>query len=81
MATDNLHEERLVLTAYDERVKDLFKGFAEGIALGEPERASLDRFKRALRFAQRARNLALQALQEEKAAAAAAGQAAEQAAN
>jgi hypothetical protein len=76
--SDNLHEERLVLVAYDERIKELFKVFAEGIALGEPERASQDRFKRALRFAKRARNLALMAVQEEKAAeaGAAAGQAA-----
>jgi len=77
--SDNLHEERLVLAAYDERIKDLFKVFAEGIALGEPERTSQDRFRRALRFAKRARNLALMAVQEEKAAAeaeASAGQAA-----
>ena len=77
--SDNLHEERLVLVAYDERIKDLFKVFAEGIALGEPERASQDRFRRALRFAKRARNLALMAVQEEKAAVeaeASAGQAA-----
>jgi hypothetical protein len=77
--SDNLHEERLVLVAYDERIKELFKVFAEGIALGEPERASQDRFRRALRFAKRARNLALLAVQEEKTAdaGASAAQAAE----
>ena len=75
--SDNLHEERLVLVAYDERIKELFRTFAEGIALGEPERASQGRFRRALRFAKRARNLALMAVQEEKAEAeTAAGQAA-----
>jgi len=82
MATENLHEERLVLVAYDERIKELFKTFAEGIALGEPERASQDRFRRALRFAKRARNLALMAVQEEKAAESSASAApGEQAAN
>ena len=68
MATEDLHEERLVMAAYDERVKELFKVFAEGLAQGEPERPSQDRFRRALRFAKRARNLALQAVQAEKSA-------------
>ena len=66
MAAENFHEERLVLAAYDERVKELFKVFAEGLAQGEPERSSQDRFRRALRFAKRARNLALQAVEMEK---------------
>jgi hypothetical protein len=65
---DDIREERLVFAAYDERVKELFKVFAEGLAQGEPERPSQERFRRALRFAQRARNLALQALQLEKSA-------------
>src|SRR5438132_6704932 len=69
---DDLHEERLVFAAYDERVKELFKVFAEGLAQGEPERPSQERFRRALRFAQRARNLAMQAVEMEKAEAAAA---------
>lgn len=75
---DNLHEERLVMAAYDERVKELFRVFAEGIAQGEPERASQDRFLRAMRFAKQARNLALLVVQQEKAAQAegASGQAA-----
>ena len=64
--SDDLHEERLVIAAYDERLKELFKVFAEGLAQGEPERSSQDRFRRALRFAKRARNLALQAVQMEK---------------
>jgi hypothetical protein len=64
--SDDLHEERLVIVAYNERVKDLFKVFSEGLAQGEPERSSQDRFRRALRYAKRARNLALQAVQMEK---------------
>jgi hypothetical protein len=72
MAAENFHEERLVLAAYDERVKELFKVFAEGLAQGEPERPSQDRFRRALRFAKRARNLALQAVELEKSEPAAA---------
>src|SRR6476660_4251885 len=66
MAAENFHEERLCLAAYDDRVKELFKVFAEGLAQGEPERPSQDRFRRALRFAKRARNLALQAVEMEK---------------
>ncbi len=69
---DDIYEDRLVFAAYDERVKELFKVFAEGLAQGEPERPSQERFRRALRFAQRARNLALQALQQEKSAEASA---------
>ena len=65
---DNLHEERLIMAAYDDRIRDLFKVFAEGIAQGEPERASQDRFRRAMRFAKQARNLALLVVQQEKAA-------------
>jgi hypothetical protein len=71
MAADDMHEERLVFAAYDDRVKELFKVFAEGLAQGEPERSGQDRFRRALRFAKRARNLGLQAVQAEKAADAA----------
>ena len=69
---DDIHEERLVFAAYDDRVKELFKVFSEGIAQGEPERPSQERFRRALRFAKRARNLALQAVEMEKSAEAAA---------
>jgi hypothetical protein len=72
MAAENFHEERLILAGYDERVKELFRVFAEGLAQGEPERSSQDRLRRALRFAKRARNLALQAVEMEKSEAAAA---------
>ena len=72
MAAENFHEERLILAGYDDRIKELSKVFAEGLAQGEPERPSQDRFRRALRFAKRARNLALQAVELEKSEAAAA---------
>jgi hypothetical protein len=72
MAAENFHEERLILAGYDDRVKELFRVFAEGLAQGEPERASQDRLRRALRFAKRARNLALQAVEMEKSTDAAA---------
>ena len=65
---DDIHEERLVFAAYDDRVKELFKVFAEGLAQGEPERPGQERFRRALRFAKRARNLAMQAVQQERSA-------------
>jgi uncharacterized protein involved in type VI secretion and phage assembly len=72
MAAENFHEERLILAGYDDRIKELFRVFAEGLAQGEPERPSQDRLRRALRFAKRARNLALQAVEMEKSEAAAA---------
>jgi hypothetical protein len=72
MAAENFHEERLILAGYDDRIKELFRVFAEGLAQGEPERPSQDRLRRALRFAKRARNLALQAVEMEKSAEAAA---------
>src|SRR5258707_12363736 len=68
MAAENFHEERLILAGYDDRVKELFRVFAEGLAQGEPERPSQDRLRRALRFAKRARNLALQAVEKAKTA-------------
>ena len=71
-AAENFHEERLILAGYDDRIKELFRVFAEGLAQGEPERPSQDRLRRALRFAKRARNLALQAVEMEKSAEAAA---------
>jgi len=72
MAAENFHEERLILAGYDDRIKELFRVFAEGLAQGEPERPSQDSLRRALRFAKRARNLALQAVEMEKSAEAAA---------
>src|ERR1700716_3714232 len=77
MAAGNFHEERLTLPGYDDQIKELLKVFAEALAQGEPERPSQDRFRRALRFAKRARNLALQAVEIEKSEAAAAASAAE----
>ena len=48
MAAENFHEERLVLASYDDRIKELFKVFAEGLAQGEPERPTQEKFRRAL---------------------------------
>ena len=64
MAADDMHEERLVFAAYDDRVKELFKVFAETLYTGEPERDAVARFKRALLSVRRVRALALEAAKE-----------------
>ncbi len=52
---------RIIAAAYEERIKDLFKTFAEGVAIGEPEREAVVRFRRGILLAQRVRELALDA--------------------
>jgi hypothetical protein len=60
MPPDALDEDaRIIAAAYEERVKDLFKVFAEGVATGEPDREGIIRFKRNLLAARRVRDLAL----------------------
>jgi hypothetical protein len=66
MPTDALDEDaRIIAAAYEERVKDLFRVFAEGVATGEPDREGIVRFKRNLLAARRVRDLALEAVKEE----------------
>jgi hypothetical protein len=68
MPADDISDEaRIILAAYEERMKGLFMVLAESLAIGEPERAIADRFRRALRSAKRARALALQAAADEQA--------------
>ena len=63
-------EEDVIRAAFEERVRGLFLVLADALATGEPERASLERFRRALRSAKKARDLALQAAAEERGAVA-----------
>ncbi len=66
MPPDVLDEDaRIIAAAYEERVKDLFKVFAEGVATGEPDREGIIRFKRNLLAARRVRDLALAVVAEE----------------
>lgn len=54
----------IITTAYEDRVKELFRVFAEAVATGEPDRDAVQRFKRGLIAAHRVRDLALQAAKE-----------------
>jgi hypothetical protein len=54
-------DARIIAAAYEERVKDLFKTFAEAVAVGEPDREAVVRFRRGMLTAQRVRELALDA--------------------
>ena len=64
MADETAADERVITGAYEERVRELFRVFAEGVATGEPDRDGVVRFKRNLLTAKRVRDLALQAARE-----------------
>jgi hypothetical protein len=69
MPDDGLPDDaQIIAAAYAERVKDLFKVFAEAVASGEPDREAVVRFKRGLISAQRVHDLARQAAKEADAA-------------
>ena len=57
-------DTEIIASAYAERIKDLFKVFAEAVATGEPDREAVIRFKRGLTSAKRVRDLALEAVKE-----------------
>lgn len=57
----------VIQSAYQEKVKDIFKILADALSVGENERACQQRFQRALRLAKRARDLAFEAAKEEAA--------------
>lgn len=65
----NTDEHPIIIAAYARRVQDLFLVLAEALATGEPERNALERFRRALRSAKKARDMALLAAEEEQTAA------------
>jgi hypothetical protein len=56
----------VIQAAYHEKVKDIFKILADALSVGENERACQQRFQRALRLAKKARDLALEAAQEDE---------------
>ena len=60
-------DARIIAAAYEERVKDLFKVFAEAVATGEPDREGIVRFRRGLLSAKRVYELALEAARPEAA--------------
>jgi hypothetical protein len=63
-ADESRSDVQIIATAYEERVKELFKVFAETLYTGEPERDAVARFKRALLSVRRVRALALDAAKE-----------------
>lgn len=66
---DGVDESAAIEAAYEARVRELFLVMAEGLATGEEERRSKDRFRRALHFTRRARAVALEVAAEERQAA------------
>jgi hypothetical protein len=58
-------ETQIIEAAFEDRVRELFKVFAEAIYTGESERDSATRFRRGLVSARRARAAALEVAKEE----------------
>ena len=61
-------DAEVIQVAYQDKVRDIFKVLAEGLSVGENERACQVRFKRALLLAKKARDLALAAARDEDSA-------------
>jgi len=65
MADDGLPDDaKIVADAYAERVREVFKVFAETVYTGEPERDAVVRFRRALTSARKVYAAALEAMKE-----------------
>ena len=58
-------DAEILHTAYAERVREIFKVFADNLSVGENEALCRERFVRALLFARRARDLAVRAAEGE----------------
>lgn len=58
------NEAEIIAGAYAERVRDLFKIFAESVYTGEPENTAAVRFRRGLLSARRVYAAAVEALKE-----------------
>lgn len=54
----------ILADAYAERVRDLFRIFAEAVYTGEPEREAVVRFRRGLLAARRSYTAALEAVKD-----------------
>jgi hypothetical protein len=62
MAESYESDSAIIYGAYAERVHDAFKVLAENLSTGQNEKACAERFMRALRIVQRARDLALESV-------------------
>jgi hypothetical protein len=58
------NDAEIVAGAYAERVRDLFKVFAESVATGEPERDAVVRFRRGVMSARRVYAAAMETMKE-----------------
>ena len=58
-------ETQFIEAGFEDRVRDLFKTFAEAMYTGEPERDAATRFRRGLISARRARAAAFEVAKEE----------------
>jgi hypothetical protein len=66
MPADGVPDDaQIIARAYEDRVRELFKTFAEGVFTGEPERDAVVRFRRALASVRRVRDAALEAAKED----------------
>jgi len=54
-----LDDAQIIAAAFEDRVRELYKTFAEAVYTGEPERDATARFRRGLVSAKRVRDLAL----------------------
>jgi hypothetical protein len=63
-ANDLPDDTEIITTAYADRVRELFRVFAEAIYTGEPERDAVVRFRRGLASVRRAYAAAVEALNE-----------------
>jgi hypothetical protein len=57
-------DAEILAGAYAERVRDLFKVFAEAVYTGEPERDAVVRFRRGLLAARRVYAAAIEAVKD-----------------
>src|SRR5579859_2939886 len=73
-----LDDAEIIHTAYAERVREVFRVFADNLSVGENEKLCRDRFVRSLDMVRKARDLALQAASGSLAAEWAASEVAEQ---
>ncbi len=58
------NDAAIVAGAYAERVRDLFKVFAESVATGEPERDAVVRFRRGVSSARRVYAAAIEVMKD-----------------
>jgi hypothetical protein len=57
-------DAQIIARAYEDRVRELFKVFAEAVFTGQPEREAVVRFQRGLASARRVYVAAIEALKD-----------------